>query len=241
MSTATIPQPSTRVERPRFKDRYDHFINGRWTAPSGGAYFENISPIDGKPFTLAARGNAADIERAIDAAQAAFPAWSKTAAATRSNLLLKIAQVVEDNLEYLARVETIDNGKAIRETRAADIPLVVDHFRHRGVAARLDASAAAETETTTTDMDEELFRAICTCVNDLIPTLKAENAVLVQRVELGGEPLHRVADDLGITPNNASVRLHRARRTLRDALQDTCGACADHGCLDCGCRRTAHP
>ena len=119
--------------------------------------------------------------------------------------------------------------------------LVVDHFRHRRAVARLDASAAAETETTTTDMDEELFRAICTCVNDLIPTLKAENAVLVQRVELGGEPLHRVADDLGITPNNASVRLHRARRTLRNALQDTCGACADHGCLDCGCRRTAHP
>ena len=119
--------------------------------------------------------------------------------------------------------------------------LVVDHYRHRGAVARLEASAAAETETTTTDMDEELFRAICTCVNDLIPTLKAENAVLVQRVELGGEPLHRVADDLGITPNNASVRLHRARRTLRDALQDTCGACADHGCLDCGCRRTAHP
>jgi RNA polymerase sigma-70 factor (ECF subfamily) len=118
--------------------------------------------------------------------------------------------------------------------------LVVDHYRHRGAVARLDASVAAETETTTTDMDEELFRAICTCVNDVIPTLKAEHAALVQRVDLGGEPLHRVADDLGITSNNASVRLHRARRTLRAALQDTCGACADHGCLDCGCRGAAH-
>ena len=118
--------------------------------------------------------------------------------------------------------------------------LVVDHYRHRGAVARLDASTAAETETTTTELDEELFRAICTCVNDVIPTLKAEHAALVQRVDLGGESLHRVADDLGITSNNASVQLHRARRTLRAALQDTCGACADHGCLDCGCRGAAH-
>jgi RNA polymerase sigma factor (sigma-70 family) len=119
--------------------------------------------------------------------------------------------------------------------------LVVDHYRHRGAVVRLEASAAAEVGTTTTEIDEELFRAICTCVADAIPTLKAEQVALVQRVELGGEPLHQVANDLGITPNNASVRLHRARRTLRAALQDTCGACADHGCLDCGCRGAPHP
>ncbi len=144
MSTATATAPSTRVERPRFKARYDHYINGAWTAPSSGEYFENISPIDGKPFTLAARGNAADIEKAIDAAQAAFTSWSKTAAATRSNLLLKIAQVVEDNLEYLARVETVDNGKAIRETRAADIPLVVDHFRYFAGVIRSEEGSISE-------------------------------------------------------------------------------------------------
>lgn len=97
--------------------------------------------------------------------------------------------------------------------------LVVDHYRHRGAVARLEASAAAETETTTTDMDEELFRAICTCVNDVIPTLKAEHAALVQRVDLGSEPLHRVAEDLGITSNNASVRLHRARRAWRSGTR----------------------
>jgi DNA-directed RNA polymerase specialized sigma24 family protein len=85
-------------------------------------------------------------------------------------------------------------------------------------------------------MDDALLTAVCTCIYDLIPALKAEQAELVRRVELGEEPLHQVAGDLGITPNNASVRLHRARRALREALQDACGACADHGCLDCGCR-----
>jgi RNA polymerase sigma factor (sigma-70 family) len=118
--------------------------------------------------------------------------------------------------------------------------LVVDHYRHRDALARLESSVAAEAEATTAGADEALFEAVCACVNDLIPALKTEQAELVRRVELGGEPLHQVAGDLRITPNNASVRLHRARRALREALQDTCGACADHGCLDCGCRRTAH-
>jgi len=118
--------------------------------------------------------------------------------------------------------------------------LMVDHYRHRDAMARLESSVAAEAETTTMSVDEALFTAVCTCVNDIIPALKAEHAELVRRVEVGGEPLHHVASDLGITPNNASVRLHRARRTLREALQDTCGVCADHGCLDCGCRGAAH-
>jgi RNA polymerase sigma-70 factor (ECF subfamily) len=119
--------------------------------------------------------------------------------------------------------------------------LMVDHYRHRDAMARLESSVAAETETTTMSVDEALFTAVCTCVNDIIPALKAEHAELVRRVEVDGEPLHQVASALGITPNNASVRLHRARRTLREALQDTCGACADHGCLDCGCRSATHP
>jgi aldehyde dehydrogenase len=89
-----------------------------------------VPPIDGKPFTKAARGNAKDIDAAIDAAQIAFESWGKTAAAYRSNILLKIADIIEQNLDYLAIVETIDNGKAIRESRAADLPLVIDHFRY---------------------------------------------------------------------------------------------------------------
>jgi len=119
--------------------------------------------------------------------------------------------------------------------------LTVDHYRHRDAVTRLEQSVAAEAVTSTTGADEELFTAVCACVNDIIPLLKAEHAELVRRVELGGEPLHLVAGDLGITPNNASVRLHRARRILRESLQNICGACADHGCLDCGCRRSARP
>lgn len=144
MSTVTAAAPSHLAARPRFRDQYDHFINGEWVAPSGGAYFDNISPIDGKVFTRAARGNAQDIDMAIDAATAAFATWSKTAASYRSNLLLKIAQVIEDNLEYLATVETIDNGKPIRETRAADLPLVVDHFRYFAGVIRSEEGSLSE-------------------------------------------------------------------------------------------------
>lgn len=150
MSTAIMDAPkTTAVARPKFKDRYDHFINGQWVAPSNGEYFDNISPLDGKVFTQAARGNAADIEKAVDAAWGAFPAWSKSSAASRSNLLLKIAQVIEDNLEYLARVETVDNGKAIRETRAADLPLVVDHFRYYAGVIRAEEGTMSEHDETT--------------------------------------------------------------------------------------------
>lgn len=114
--------------------------------------------------------------------------------------------------------------------------LIVDHYRHRDAVNRLEESVAADASPSTTGLDDALLAAVCTCVNDLIPTLKEEHAELVRRVELGEEPLHQVASDLGITSNNASVRLHRARRALREALQNACGACADHGCLDCGCR-----
>lgn len=150
MSTATVAAPQSNLAaRPKFKDKYNHYINGQWTAPNSGEYFDNISPIDGKVFTKAARGNAADIDKAIDAASEAFKTWSKTSATTRSNLLLKIAQVVEDNLDYLATVETIDNGKAIRETRAADIPLVVDHFRYFAGVIRAEEGSISEHDETT--------------------------------------------------------------------------------------------
>jgi aldehyde dehydrogenase len=154
MSTATASASVSNVApRPDFKDQYDHFIGGRWVRPDSGQYFDNISPIDGKPFTQAARGNAADIEKAIDAAWEAFPGWSKTGAAQRSNVLLKIAQVIEDNLEYLARVETIDNGKAIRETRAADLPLVVDHFRYFAGVIRSEEGTISEHDETTVSIN----------------------------------------------------------------------------------------
>lgn len=132
------------VERPSFKNKYEHFIGGKWTPPAGGAYFDNISPIDGKPFTQAARGTREDIEKALDAAHKAFPAWSKASAAYRAKVLLDIADAMEKNQEYLARVETVDNGKALRETRAADIPLCIDHFRYFAGVIRADESTMSE-------------------------------------------------------------------------------------------------
>lgn len=154
MSTTTSAAPQTNLAAaPKFKPRYEHYIGGQWTAPDSGEYFDNISPIDGKVFTQAARGNAKDIEKAIDAAQAAFPSWSKTPAATRSNLLLKIAQVIEDNLEYLATVETIDNGKAIRETLAADLPLTIDHFRYFAGVIRSEEGTISEHDETTVSIN----------------------------------------------------------------------------------------
>jgi aldehyde dehydrogenase len=132
------------VQRPDFKPRYENYIGGKFVAPVKGAYFENISPVDGKVFTTAARSTKEDIELALDAAHAAFPTWSKTSATFRSNLLLKIAQIIEDNLSYLAAVETIDNGKPIRETMAADLPLVVDHFRYFGGVLRSDEGTISE-------------------------------------------------------------------------------------------------
>ncbi|MDW8205089.1 MAG: aldehyde dehydrogenase family protein [Cytophagales bacterium] len=144
METLITEAPSRILERPQFKERYDHFIGGKFVPPASGEYFDNISPIDGKVFTKAARGNKEDIERALDAAHAAFPSFSRTSATFRSNLLLKIAQIMEDNLEYLARVETVDNGKPIRETRAADLPLAIDHFRYFAGVIRADEGSIAE-------------------------------------------------------------------------------------------------
>tara|TARA_R110002124_G_scaffold206581_4_gene373188 strand:- start:28686 stop:30212 length:1527 start_codon:yes stop_codon:yes gene_type:complete len=143
MSTQTLSQ-STPVERPKVKEKYDHFIGGKWVAPSSGEYFDNISPIDGKPFTKAARGNKEDVDLALDAAHEAFKTWSKTSPAERSRLLNKIADVIEENLEMLARIETVDNGKALRETRAADLPLVIDHFRYFAGVIRADESTISE-------------------------------------------------------------------------------------------------
>ena len=112
-----------------YKAKYDNFIGGKWVAPVGGEYFDVISPVTGLPYTKAARSNEADVELALDAAHKAADKWGKTAPAERANLLLKIADRLEQNLELLATAETIDNGKPIRETINADIPLAIDHFQ----------------------------------------------------------------------------------------------------------------
>ena len=112
------------------QSRYGHFIGGNWVEPKKGEYFENISPVNGKAFCEVARGTAEDIEAALDAAHAAAPAWGRTSLAERSLILNRIADRIEENLEMLAVAETWENGKAVRETLAADLPLAVDHFRY---------------------------------------------------------------------------------------------------------------
>jgi aldehyde dehydrogenase len=141
------------LEKPLFKTHYDNFINGKWVAPLKGEYFENLSPVDGNVFTKVARSQAEDIEMALDAAWAAAPSWNTSSATQRSNLLLKIADVMEANLELLARVETWDNGKAIRETTAADLPLAIDHFRYFAGVIRAEEGTVSELDANTVSMN----------------------------------------------------------------------------------------
>ena len=127
-----------------FKKQYDNFINGEFVPPLGGQYFEVVTPINGLVYTQAARSGEADIERALDAAHAAKDKWAATSPAERANVLLRIADRLEQNLEKLAYAETIDNGKPIRETLNADIPLAVDHFRYFAGCVRAQEGALSE-------------------------------------------------------------------------------------------------
>jgi aldehyde dehydrogenase len=122
--------PGAAGAKIQYQAKYDNFIGGKWVAPVKGQYFDVISPINGRAYTKVARSGAEDIELALDAAHAAADKWGKTSPTERSNILLKIADRIEANLEMLAYAETVDNGKPIRETLNADIPLAVDHFRY---------------------------------------------------------------------------------------------------------------
>ncbi|MFK3990357.1 aldehyde dehydrogenase family protein [Psychrobacter sp. NPDC064578] len=122
--------PNTENSPVQFRKKYDNFINGEWVAPLDGEYFDNSSPIDGKTFCQIARSKAADVEAALDAAHAAKDAWGKTSVTDRSNMLLKLADGIEANLEAIAIAESYENGKPVRETLAADIPIAIDHLRY---------------------------------------------------------------------------------------------------------------
>ncbi|MFC1696144.1 aldehyde dehydrogenase family protein [Pseudomonadota bacterium] len=139
--------------KPEFKSRYENFINGEWTPPVDGEYFSNSSPVDGADFCEIPRSKAADIDLAIDAAERAFPAWSKTSVTERSGILLKIADRMEQNLEKLAAVETWDNGKGIRETLLADLPLAIDHFRYYAGVIRAEAGDVSNIDASTVTME----------------------------------------------------------------------------------------
>lgn len=137
---------------PEFKSHYDNYINGKWTAPVNGKYFDNISPVNGKVYTKAAHSSKEDLELAVNAAHEAFKTWGKTSATERSIILNKIADRIEENLEYLATVETIDNGKAVRETLNADIPLVIDHFRYFAGVIRAEEGSHVELDSNTVSL-----------------------------------------------------------------------------------------
>src|SRR5690625_3619816 len=122
--------PNTEGSIVQFKKRYDNYIGGEYVPPVNGQYFENPTPVTGEVFCEVARSTKEDVEQALDAAHKAKDAWAKTSVAERANILNKIADRMEENLEMLAVTETWDNGKAVREALAADIPLAIDHYRY---------------------------------------------------------------------------------------------------------------
>ncbi|MEF8717709.1 MAG: aldehyde dehydrogenase [Candidatus Accumulibacter necessarius] len=136
--------PGTAGAKIAYQARYDNFIGGSWLAPVKGQYFDVITPINGRPYTQVARSTAEDIDLALDAAHAAADKWGRTAPADRANVLLRIADRLEANLEMLAYAETVDNGKPIRETLNADIPLTIDHFRYFAGCLRAQEGGISE-------------------------------------------------------------------------------------------------
>ena len=177
-----------------FQSRYDNFIGGQWVAPVEGQYFENVSPVTGGVFCEVARSTAADIELALDAAHAAAPAWGKSSVAARAVILNKIADRIEENLEKIALAEAWDNGKPIRETLNADIPLAVDHFRYFAAAIRAQEGSLSEIDDDTVayHFHEPLGVVgqiipwnfpILMAVWKLAPALAAGNAVVLKPAE----------------------------------------------------------
>ena len=140
-------------QNPEFKAQYENYIGGAWVAPVDGEYFDDSSPVDGSHVTRIPKSNSKDIDLAVKAAGKAADAWGKTSATERSNIMFKIAARIEENLETLALVESWDNGKAIRETMAADLPLAIDHFRYFGSVIRAEAGQVADIDAGTVSME----------------------------------------------------------------------------------------
>lgn len=145
----TFANPGTENSKVTFNERYGNYIGGEFVPPVNGKYFENITPVTGEVFCEIPRSDSADIELALDSAHAVKKDWGATSVTERSNLLLKIADAIEANLEKLAVAETWDNGKAIRETLAADIPLAADHFRYFSGCLRAQEGSVGEIDSNT--------------------------------------------------------------------------------------------
>ena len=191
-----------------YKSRYDHYIGGEYVAPSGGEYFTNPTPITGQTFTEVARGTAADVDRALDAAEGAAPSWGKTSPAQRADVLLQIADRIAANKEKLAVAETWENGKPVREALAADIPLAADHFRYF-------AGALRSQEGTISQIDEDTVAyhfheplgvvgqiipwnfPILMAVWKLAPALAGGNAVVLKPAEQTPASIHVLLEVIG--------------------------------------------
>ena len=181
-------------DKPKLKSQYENFIDGKWVAPVDGEYFEDTTPINNEVITRVPRSNLKDIDLAVRAAEKAAQKWGKTPVAERSNLLLKIADRIEQNLERLALVETLENGKSVRETMAADIPLAVDHFRYFASVIRAESGEIADIDQDTVSMEihEPLgvigqiipwnFPILMACWK-LSPALAAGNCVVLKPAE----------------------------------------------------------
>ncbi|BBX10118.1 aldehyde dehydrogenase [Mycolicibacterium aichiense] len=187
-------RPGTSGSAMSFQSRYENFIGGEWTAPVGGQYFENRTPVTGEVFCEVARSTEADIEKALDAAHAAAPGWGKTSAGERAVILNKVADRIEANLESIALAESWDNGKPIRETLNADIPLAVDHFRYFAAAIRAQEGALSQIDEDTVayHFHEPLGVVgqiipwnfpILMAVWKLAPALAAGNAIVLKPAE----------------------------------------------------------
>jgi len=149
MDIATRITPDTYGTRLDLKTQYDNFIDGKWQKPADGEYFDNVTPVTGQVLTRNARSKERDVDLALDAAHRAAPKWGATPAAERARMLMQIADVMQTNLERLATAETWDNGKPIREARAADIPLAIDHFRYFASCIRSQEGGLSEIDSDT--------------------------------------------------------------------------------------------
>lgn len=159
-------EPNSKGSLVEFKSEYGNFIGGEWVGPIDGQFFDVVCPINGKPYTRVPRSKAEDVELALDAAHRAAPAWGRTSVTERSMLLLKMADRLEQNLEKFAVAETWGNGKPIRETLAADLPLTIDHFRYFAGVLRAEESGMAELDSKTVSYH---FREPLGVVGQIIP------------------------------------------------------------------------
>ncbi|AXK32034.1 aldehyde dehydrogenase family protein [Streptomyces armeniacus] len=193
--------PGTEGAIVDYQARYDHWIGGTYVAPKQGGYFENPTPVTGAPFTEVARGTADDVERALDAAHAAAGPWGRTSAADRALVLHRIADRMEENLERLAVAESWENGKPVRETLAADIPLAVDHFRYFAGALRAQEGSLSQIDEDTVAYHfQEPLGVVAQIIPwnfpilmaawKLAPALAAGNAVVIKPAEQTPVSLH---------------------------------------------------